>query len=229
MNCIEFAKWLENRDIHDISEADRALKHAALCQDCAHLLRMDEQIDTLVRKAMQRVAMPEALPGSIDLSLERTRVPSSGRKYGLYGVLGAVAALLTVFFVAFLVSPSLLSLDDMGRFVIADHRSHDTSVLTINSIDGISRLSGGKIGFAEVRSEVPENSVFIGGRLCPLGDNCLAIHLVFSHNGKIFSLYLIEEKDVSFSGSDGRYYLISEGGENVRFWKKGDYVYGLTG
>ncbi len=229
MNCLEFCKWLENRDIHDISEADRALRHAAGCQKCATLIRMDEQLDTLIRQAMQRVDMPDGLSGSIDLSLERMSDRSGGRKYAFYGICSAVAALMAIVFIAFLFSPTLPSLDDMGRYMVVDHRSHDDSSLTIDRLDEIHLLVDLNIDHSQVQGEVPAGSVFIGGRLCPLGKNCLALHLVFIHQGKRISLYIIEEKDVAFPRSAERYQLVNEGGENIRFWKKGQYVYGMIG
>jgi hypothetical protein len=229
MNCLEFTDWLENRDIHDISEADRALRHAAGCRKCAALLRMDEKLDTLIRQAMQRVDMPDRLPDGIDLSLERVSSRSGGRKYAFYGICSAVAALMAVFFVAFLFVPRLPSIDDMAGYMVVDHTSHDDSSLTINRLEEIPLLVDHAIDHGRVQSEVPAGSVFIGGRLCPLGRDCLALHLVFIHQGKRISLYIIEEKDVTFPRSAEHYQLLHEGGENIRFWKKGKFVYGMIG
>jgi hypothetical protein len=231
MDCPDFSKWLENRDSYDVSEADKALKHAAHCRTCTAKLRVDEQLDRLIYKAMQSIDMPEMLPRRVDISFDRmSKTPSRrkyGSKYGLYGAFSAIMAVMAVFFLSSTFSPSIASMDELGRHVIADHLHHDDSVLEVADPQKLNRLGDFDLSYETVRNAMPEGYSFVGARICPLGE-CESVHLVFLLNGKRVSLFVVKIEDVGFSPAEDRQYSLREGTRTVDFWKDGRYIYAMV-
>jgi len=228
MDCLQFSNWLENRDIHDVSEADMALKHAQKCEDCRAKLRFDEQLDKLIRGALGKEEMPNSLPGRIDLSLDGMTSGRSRMSYRWFGAFSAVLAVMLVFAISFLFSPALPTVDDMGQYVVADHTEHDDSVLVVREFENIYRLGDLTLSREEIAAELPEGFTFVGARICPLGE-CEALHMVMHQNDRRISVYLIRDKDMDFSLSPNGRYSLQEGSQTVQFWKKGNYVFAMVG
>jgi len=230
MDCLQFSQWLENRDTFDVSEADKAQKHTAVCQECRAKLTFDEKLDEAIFSAMKEVDLPKGFAGKIDLSLDRVMVSSPRKKYGLYGMFSAVIAVIMVVAVSFTLAPtpSISSMDELGRYVITDHGHHDDSVLVVENPLELEQLGDLAIPYESVKKELPESYSFVGARICPLGE-CESVHLVYLDNGRRISVYLVKNKDVGFSLSPGKQYTMSSENQTVSFWKKGGYVFARIG
>lgn len=227
MDCLTFSNWLENRDMHDVSEADKALKHTTGCGECQRKLRLDEQLDRQIYDAMKTVAMPGSLRSKVDMSLDRVSNNRSKRMNRWYGILPVALAAMVIFFISFPFSSGISSMDELGKHVIADHNGHDDTVLVVSKPEKINTLGAAQIEYASVKSGLPENFTFVGARICPLGD-CSAIHMVYMNEGKRVSLYVVRADDVNFSLSYGRQYTITMGEQVVRFWKNDGNIYAMT-
>ncbi|MFN2353251.1 MAG: hypothetical protein ABR512_01830 [Desulfopila sp.] len=228
MDCLKFSNWLANRDMYDVSEADKAIKHTEVCRDCRAKLHFDEQLDKYMHGALQKTEMPAALRRRVDISIDGMSSNRSTVRYRVFGVFSAAAAVMVVFGLIFMFSSTIPSVDEMGRYVIEEHAGHDDSVLVIDDIHNLAQLGVVDVSSTELMAQVPAGYTFRGGRICLLGQ-CEAIHLVFYHNSRRVSLYLIKTGDVDFSLSAGRHYSMQEGTYMVRFWKKGGYVYAMVG
>lgn len=228
MDCLKFSSWLANRDMFDVSEADKAMKHIEMCKDCRAKLHLDEQLDKYMYSALQKTDMPASLRGRVDVSIDGMSAHRSTFRYRLFGVFSAALAVMVVFTLAVMFSPPIATVDEMGRYVIEDHTKHDDTVLVIDDIHKLAQLGKVHASPAEVMAQVPAGYTFRGGRICPLGE-CKAIHLVFYHNTRRVSLYLIQTGDVDFTLSPDRHYSMQEGSQMVRFWQKGSYVYAMVG
>lgn len=228
MDCLNFSNWLANRDTYDISEADKAIKHSATCPDCSAKLRFDEQVDTYVSSAMEKIEVPASLRAKVDLSLDSISDEQSKKKLGWYGAVSAALAAMVVFALSFTITPSIPSVDEMGKYVIYDHSHHGDSILAIDDPADISKLTDVSINYQQITKKLSTDSTFVGGRICPLGD-CQAIHLVYSNNGKRVSLYLIKTSDVDFSLSPGKQYTMQDNNQTVNFWQEGDFVFAMIG
>ena len=99
MNCSNFASWLENRDTYDLSEAERAMKHATLCANCKELLQKDGELDQFIAKMFQYEKMDERMYPRIELGLG-----SSPRKRGVRGGIAAACALMAAFVLIYVFS-----------------------------------------------------------------------------------------------------------------------------
>lgn len=228
MDCLKFTKWLENRDIHDVSEADNALKYAQTCKDCQAKLRCDEELDKLIRSALGKEQMPSSLLGRVDLSLEAMTTSRSRMGYRWFGAISAVVAVMLVFAISLVFSPSLPTINDIGHHVVIDHTKHDDSILVVRDLDNIYQLADLTLTREEIKAELPQGATFVGARICPLGE-CLAIHMVLRQNDRRISVYLIRENDMDFSISPHGKYTLKEGSQIVQFWKKGKYVFAMIG
>ncbi len=225
MDCLTFSKWLENRDTFDVSEADKALKHTLQCGECKRKLGLDEQLDHLIRGAMKAVAVPDSLQSKIDFSLDRVSAKQPKRNYGWYGIITVAIAAMIAFFVIFPSPSGIISMDELGKYVISDHSVHDDSVLVVDNLKSLNQL--GDFDYDVVKSELPQDFAFVGARICPLGD-CQAVHMVYLNEGKRLSLYIVKVDDVSFSLSSGRQYTMTIGDQVVRMWKKDNHIYAMT-
>ncbi len=228
MDCLKFSDWLENRDLYDVSEADIAVKHAESCKECQAKLRFDEQLDKFIYNALKKEDMPRSLPGNVDLSLERMSDNRSKMSYRWFGAFSAAIAVMVVFVLTLSFSPSIPSIDAMGQYVIADHNLHGDDVLVVDKLDQLGTLGKVEVSSKEIMGQLPQGYSFVGARICPLGD-CKAIHMVFRHDNKRISLFLINTEDVDFSLSPERRYSLADGGQTIHFWKKGKYVYAMVG
>jgi hypothetical protein len=226
MDCLTFTKWLENRDMYDVSEADKALKHTTQCGECKRVLRLDEQLDKRIFDALKPVVMPDSLKSKVDLSLDRVSSNPSKRLNSWYGIVPAALAAMVIFFISFPFSSGITSMDELGKHVIADHGHHGDSVLVVTEPEKINTLGSTTIEYDSVKNSLPENFTFVGARICPLGD-CSAIHMVFMDKGKRVSLYVVKETDVNFSLSYGRQYSMTAGEQVVRFWKKDGNIFAM--
>lgn len=227
MDCLTFLKWLENRDMHDVSEADKALKHTTQCGECQRMLRLDEQLDKRIFNAMKPTTVPDSLKGKVDLSLDSVSSNSSKKMNNWYAVIPVALVAMIVFFVSFPFSSGMTSMDELGKHVIADHSAHNDTVLVVTTPEKINTLGSAQIQYDSVKSSLPENYRFVGARICPLGD-CSAIHMVYLNEGKRVSLYVVKANDINFSISYGRQYSITMGEQVVKFWKKDGNIYAMT-
>ncbi|MDJ0621383.1 MAG: DUF3379 family protein [Desulfocapsaceae bacterium] len=228
MDCQQFSNWLENRDIHDVSEADNALRHAQTCKECQAKLRYDEELDKLIHNALAKEQMPSSLSGRVDLSLDGMSAGRSRMSYRWFGAFSAVVAVMLVFAISLVFSPSLPTINDIGHHAIIDHTKHDDSILVVRDLDNIYQLGDLTLTREEIKAELPQGSTFVGARICPLGE-CLAIHMVLRQNDRRISVYLIRENDMDFSLSPHGRYTLKEGSQIVQFWKKGKYVFAMIG
>lgn len=227
MDCLIFSRWLAERDVYDVSEADKALKHTLICEECKRKLNLDEELDHLIFRALKPIDMPDSLQSKVDLSLDRVSGKSSRKSYAWYGVIPVALAAMVIFFITFPFSSGITSMDELGEYVIADHSAHDDSVLVVDKPESLGQLEGGGVDYASVMSELPQNYSFVGARICLLAD-CKAIHMVYLNEGRRFSLYIVNADDVDFRLSQGRQYSMSMGEQVVKFWKNGGNIYAMT-
>ncbi len=225
MNCEIFYNWLEERDIHDVSETDQALKHAEKCADCRVLFQKDEQLNSVLFREMAPVSVPVRLKNRIDLNLEQHGILQKTTSWWTKFIPLALAALLVIYF-AFPFSAGFKTMDTMGQYVLADHLGHSDSKMVVHDIENLSNWCAGKVDFVVQKPDMPENYSFIGARICPLGDYN-SVHLSYMTEGKRVSLYIMDEEEASLSLRNGKKYSITTDGHTIRFWKESNKVYAL--
>ncbi|HKJ64080.1 MAG TPA: hypothetical protein VJ969_01665, partial [Desulfopila sp.] len=156
-----------------------------------------------------------------------TAVKRAPRLVGLYGALAAVLAVMVLLVLPFWPDTSIIpSMDEMSQYVIADHSGHGDGQLIVDHPGNLGSLGTLGVSYDTIRAELPSSFVFVGARICPLGE-CEAFHLVFRDGGNRVSLYLVTSENVGFPLSRDKRYSISAGHQTVQLWQKGGYVYTL--
>jgi len=227
MDCATFSSWLENRDTYDLSEADRAMKHAAVCTECKDLLQKDEEFDRFVTRMFQYEMMDERLVGKIDRSLG-----GAGRKRGLRGGLAAAVAVAVValFFFAFIPdSGNFSSLNEFGEYVAQEHQEHGRITPLFEKIDDVRKWGQDNLHHALDVNTLPAGNIkIVGGRICTIKD-CEFAHLLYQDGKEIYSLFVVSGDEIGFDLEPGRVYSLTVSNIKLHVWKKQKMVYALTG
>jgi hypothetical protein len=226
MKCKGFAAWLENRDIYDVSEADRAHRHAAECQQCEQLLRKDEILDSFIAGSLAAEPVPESLRNRIDLTLER-QVPGRTPKR----LLAAVSMVCVVVIAFFAFSPSkeqFVTMDEIGTFMLTDHRDHSQLQNIFEPVNDASLWLA-----ANIESNIAPPSQLVdgysvkGARFCQLG-HCRAVHMLYAKDGELVSVFVVDESEIDFHLEQGRIYTVAMDGNSVKLCKQNNQVYALV-
>lgn len=227
MNCSNFASWLENRDTYDLSEADRAMKHATQCADCKELLQKDGELDLFIAKMFQYEKMDERMYSQIDLTLG-----SSPKKSGIKGGIIATAAMMVVAALFFVFSPApgnFSSIDEFGKYVVLDHEDHGRARPLFEEIHNIKEWSQSSLHYSFSLEGVPAgNMKIVGGRVCTI-KKCDFAHLLYQDRNDFHSLFVVAEKKIGLSLEPGRIYSLTVAGVELRIWQRQEMIYALTG
>ncbi len=228
MDCRLFHHWIENRDIYDVSETDKARKHVAQCVNCQELLTKEEQLDTAIIKALGKQEIPQRLRNSIDLNLDQPR--SETKRFNLWWT--AAPALLASIILLYLVLPfsyGVRTIDELGQYSLADHSSHSVQAAELTEINKLTTWCQGKVDFKAVRPNIESQGYqFLGGRICSLGQ-FPAVHLMYKKGDRVASVYIIDEKVIRFPLPNRGEKALLLDGQQLRIWKRNNLVYTLVG
>ena len=226
MNCREFQLWLEERDLSDLSEADRAMKHQHACERCRELAKMDELLEATLAGALAPEPLPDHLQRIIELNLSS---PSGGRKRSTAAI-RAFSFLAGIFLVALVFV--LLSIDYSGRdgfssALATDHDDHHTGH-AFERVDNLDLWLQAKSGGISLPAEFRRGDyILLGARIC-LVEKCRLAHLLFRQNDRVISLYLVEARQVPATLEEAEIYTLKQGAYQVRMWQSGQQVAALV-
>lgn len=233
MNCERFVTWLENRDTHDISEADRARRHAARCSDCRQLLECDEALDARLSVLFARESVPKRLKNTIDLNLDSMQRPRRGLKIWPLVATLCIVLLAVIPFQGWITGqrgePSLLSAEQLSNYILADYRDHGGGGPGFEQVEDATLWLNENL---HTRQLPPER--LVGGykvklaRLCYLG-KCLAVHLIYEKNGKNISVFIMNKENVEAGFDSDRLYTMVAGGKHILISPQRRYLYAAIG
>ena len=227
MNCTNFTSWLENRDTHDLSEADRAMKHASQCAHCKDLLQKDEELELFVAKMFQYEKMDEQLYSKIDRGL---MAPRRRRQYrGGVAALFALALVVVLFF-AFSFSPGNFgSIDELGKYVVQEHLEHGRLTPLFEKIGNVEEWGREKLQAPFNVNTMPAGDMkIVGGRICTI-KSCNFAHLLYQDKQELYSLFVTSGEEIGFFMEPGRMYSLTISGVELHIWQQEKMVYALTG
>ncbi len=227
MDCKQFQAWLEQRDLSDLSEADRAARHKISCFNCRELAAKDEMLDKTIARGLAKERLPDHLEKLVVLNLGAGS--SSPRRFSPWIIKGASAAagVIALLLVLFLVPSDNTARKKFGSALALDHielgRKHP--------VDKVVNLPDWLGDHAQFGATLPASSSFyglelIGARICVIG-NCTTVHLVYRDSGRFVSLYIIDAKQVPAALQEGKTYTSSADGLQVKLWRENHQVYAL--
>ncbi|MBW1635971.1 MAG: hypothetical protein JRC87_00895 [Deltaproteobacteria bacterium] len=227
MDCATFSSWLENRDSYDLSEADRAMKHAIVCAECKDLLHNDEELERFVTRMFQYEMMDERLVGKIDRSLD-----SAGLKRGFRGGIAAAFAVVAVAVLFFVFIPgrgNFSSMDEFGQYVVQEHREHGKITPLFEKIGDIGQWGQDNLHHSLDVNTLPAGNIkIVGGRICTI-KNCEFAHLLYQDGKQFYSLFAVSGDEIGFDLEPGRIYSLTVSNVKLHVWIKQKMVYALTG
>lgn len=224
MKCESFISWLENRDVHDVSEADRARIHAESCERCGKRMLQDEALDRCIREAMAGETLPDGFRQRIDLSLDRSRT-----RKGVTGLIGAVVALCFVFGVAMVLNqrPDFTTMDQLGSSVLAGHLDHVALDIYEAVDDPAVWLTGNVERTVRPPDRIPNGFTVKGARFCTI-EECRVIHMVYGKGDALVSVFVVDEDDAGFYMEQGKTYTLGIDESRITFWKKDGNIYAVV-
>jgi hypothetical protein len=229
MDCKQYKEWLENRDLSDISESDRAGNHARDCTGCEDLTRKDEMLDQAISNTMKKEPLPENLEKIVAMNLSsgvsRTRRFSTGF-IKLASLSAGVAAVLLVFF---LIPADFSALNDFGTALVQDHNG----ILRGHPVDSVQNEKlpdwiGANADFAaQVPASFPSQGLeLFGARICVI-DRCRTVHLVYSTGAGFVSLFIIDADQLPAPLKDGKSLVFTQKGSEIKMWREGNQVFAM--
>lgn len=225
MNCETFCQWLENRDTYDMSESDRARRHASDCERCRQLLEKDEVFDRAISKAMSGGRAPESLKHSVDLSLDR--MAPARKRGGLFAALSA-ACLVAALVFSFSMTRDFSSMDELAKYMLEGHIDHGSRVEIFEPVEEASVWLAGKVDSSVHEPvHIPEGYRVRGARFCTLA-HCRVVHMIYEKDGAFLSAFVIAEEEIGFRMEPGRTYSVEMTGNRVTFWRQGQQVFALV-
>jgi len=227
MNCEQFKNWLENRDLADNSESDRAMRHSRECIACRELLKKDGLLDQAIARALGHEPIPDQFENLVSVSLggsaTRRRIPTGWVR--LASLCCGLAALLIVLL--------LLPNDDTARDRFGAALARDHAALSSgHPLDSVEDPADWLKTHAQFPAELPADFnhadlVFVGVQNCIIKD-CRTVHLVYRQGQRLVSLFLIDAGQAPAKFKSGTTYTIEHEGSAVRLWRDRQYLFAVV-
>ena len=231
MKCEEFRRKLSGSETVESNQrlTDTEREHLENCESCSKLVKLDEQLNTVIREELQQVEVPERVKERLQQNLmaDVTAPQVSVVKWLKVAVPAlAMAAILVI--VLLPGGGSFASMDDVGQLAITDHESHLGRACKKGLPADLAAWGKEAIGLAITAPELPfPDSELIAVSKCTLGD-CDTAHLTYVRDGKRFSVFIFPEKEAAFSLYKGRNYTLDFENYRVTIWKSKQQIYALV-
>lgn len=225
MKCDRFRTWLEDRDLYDVSEADKAHRHATECQYCNEMLRKDEILDRYIARALAAQQVPAGLSERIDLNLAG-QTPERSRK-GTFTMIAALCLLIlaTVFFHGG--RQRFGTMEELATYALLDHQKHDYGEAIFERVvDAGNWLAINGWRAAAPPALILEGYTVKGAKICRLG-HCQAVHLIYEKEGRLVSVFVLAEGEVGFDLAQERVFSLVIEGHGVRILRQQSMVYAV--
>lgn len=229
MDCKRFEIWLLVRDQARGVDGAEAMAHAADCERCREMLRLDDAAENALKTGLGRVEAPASLRASVKILADRRGTGRAPRRWPLLALpasgLTALALLLILVFQPF--GSNLTSIEQIARLAEQSHFAGYTMQFRAGEVSDLAGWFRDKLDFEVATPELAQRGLqFLGGRKCTLGGKDVA-YLFFEQDGKRYSLFQLDAGDVKMDLKEGQSYRYPIHNCIVELWKKGNRVYVL--
>ena len=227
MDCERFRIWLEERDLSDLSESDRATRHSRECPDCRELAAKDSLLDKTISRCLEKEPLPDHLEKIVALNLGSNSSSTHRFSPGLIKLASAGTGLIALLLVFFFLPSDNTARKNFGTALAQDHIVLEQE----HSIDKVVNLSDWLARHADFKATLPASFgvygfEFVGARICII-ENCNTVHLVYRNGDRFISLYIVNAKQVPASLREGKTYNSSTDGLKVKLWRENNQVYAV--
>jgi hypothetical protein len=227
MDCNQYREWLENRDLSDISESDRAGSHSGECPQCSELTEKDEMLDKAIAGTMRKEPLPEHLEKIVAMNLSSSVSPTRRFSTGFIKLASLSAGIAALLLVMFLIPSDFTHLNDFGTALARDHgvilRNHPVDSVREETLPTWIR------NHADFPASVPasfskEGLELFGVRICVI-ENCRTVHLIYNSAEGFVSLFIIDADELPGSLKEGKRLAFTQKGSRIEMWREGGQVF----
>ncbi|MBT8360717.1 MAG: hypothetical protein HKP41_13860 [Desulfobacterales bacterium] len=227
MDCGKYQNWLENKDLSDMSESNRAKNHEKTCEHCKDLAAKDQALDHAIARELAREPLPENLERIVALNLHKTTYSERRISTSMIRVVSIFVGICSLLFLFTLLPRDFSGRGEFSSSLAADHHKLNKP----HGLKEIDDVSAWLVAIADFQASLPadfkgKEQQFIGGRICVI-DECRTVHLVFREGGVLTSLYIMDARQVPASFKQGKVYLVNTDGNSVKIWQENHQVYAL--
>ncbi len=230
MKCIEFKKWLYNRETFERKLHPSAKAHIKTCSSCRKLNLLDKELDNIVNKEFLAEEVPPGVVHRIEADLQQKS--NSGVFSNLYiqKLAPAVAiSFIALFFTLFYLPGDFNNLQHISNAAVEYHlkSEHGMTFKENNILKGNKTLNE-ELGFKVVIPDLSTQGYqLLGGRKCVLEKRDVA-YIFYEKQGHINSLFILNQNDLGFEMTDGAEYKDVNKGCPINIWKENSQVYALV-
>lgn len=230
MKCSEFKEWfLDSETSGAIAQA--AEEHLNNCPDCQRLSELDHRLDAILKSSIEQEEVPSHLHAQLYLNLEQNRKNrqfTSAAQLVRYWLPALAAAALLLFFINPLQLGKITSFEDLSRLALQDHQYNLAMAFDAAEVKDVpswfAKHTGLKIRMPALHGK---GYKFIGGRKCTLGA-CSAAYLLYKKGGKRVSLFIIDEKNITFMLEPVKNYAMTTENNTITIWKENNQVLAMV-
>ncbi len=182
-------------------------------------------MDKSLAEGLGREEVPARLRASVALIAEEP----SRQQWSWLAIPSAALTGLALLLLVFLPFGSdLSSIEGMARLAEQNHLADFTMMFRADQGDEIAGYFQDKLPFEVTLPDLAGRGFeFLGGRKCSLGNEDIA-YLFYSKDGKRYSLFELDAKDVQVEILETRVYRYPVGNCIVEIWKEADRVFVLV-
>lgn len=230
MKCIEFKKWLYNRDTFERKLHPAAQAHLKTCSSCRKLNLLDKELDNIVNKEFLTEEVPPGVVHRIEAGLQKKSNSGVFANFYIQKLVPAVAiCFVALFFTLFYLPGDFNNLQYISNAAVAYHlKSEHGMTFEQNKIQEGNNKLNEQLGFKVVIPDLSTQGYqLLGGRKCFLGKREVA-YIFYEKQGHINSLFILNQNDLGFEMADGAEYKDVNKGCPINIWKENSQVYALV-
>jgi hypothetical protein len=120
------------------------------------------------------------------------------------------------------------TMDDLAGYALLDHQKHDYGEMIFEPVvDAGLWLAANGQGERAPSDLIIQGYTVKGARFCRLG-KCQAVHLLYEKEGRLVSVFVLDEGEVSFPLAQGRIYSFTIDGSSIRILRQQSRVYAVV-
>ncbi len=230
MKCIEFKKWLYNRETFDREAPPAAKAHLKTCSSCRKLNLLDKDLDNIVNNEFLAEEVPPGVVHRIEADIQKKNSTALLSNFYIQKMILTVAVSFVVLVLTLYILPGdFKDLQHISNEAVEYHLKSEYDItFNKNKINEGNKILNETLGFKVVIPNLSARGYqLLGGRKCVLGKKEVA-YIFYEKQGHINSLFILNQNDLGFEMAEGAEYKDVNKGCPIIIWKENSQVYALV-